>query len=240
MVLFCPIIDSIDVLTPMTLQKVVRYVRQAIYCIFLVGFSASASSENVKDVLERTTIAAVVNIFTASAAPIYKIDNGCGYAYSAFVDRGLRNAREGEIISFRSELPLEMAGTYLVFLSDKIETTATESTLFGENIRSPRCAETDIVLTPVQYLRGTSISEGPEIILERRVFQSRTEEERPREVEYLSTKRIIDKLFRPAPAHNSYPFIAVEIEVERATFVSREVAYERDAFLSYIDSVIPK
>ncbi len=213
---------------------------QAIYCIFLGLFSASASSDDVKDVLGRTTVAAVVSIYTASAAPIYNIDNACGYTYSAFVDRGLRNAREGELVSFRSELPLEIAGTYLVFLSDKVETAATKSTLFGENIRSPKCAESDVILTPVKYLRGSSITQGSEIVFERRVLLSKTAEEPAEEVEYFSAKRIMDNLFRPAPADGSYPFTALEIEVERATFVSREVVYERDAFLLHIDSLISK
>lgn len=209
------------------------------YLLFASVFSQRpASAEDVSQVVERSDVIAVVHITSATDVYTTSISNGCGFAYDAFASIAIKGAREGQRISFRSQLPLAMSGTYLVFLSDQPQQSP--GNLGGRllNIQSSECRESGITHTPIEYLPTSSSTFGPKLVLEHRRISVSGESSEPREVhEFFVGPLLLEKLFVSSSQRSEAKVQVRQVEISRPNYTQVEAAFELSSLLSFLKSL---
>lgn len=202
--------------------------------VVALAIPAFASGEIMQDVIDRSDVIAVVSISSGSGHPIRDIGNGCGWAYESYVISGVKNAREGQPISFRSHLVLDLSGTFLVFLSGNTIVDSQQKTFLSPNIASKLCAETGIPFTPIEYLRTDTSSAGREIILQQWTVRSEDDPMGERGENHFLVSPGLEQLFRDEGLVAEGLPPPLPLQVERATYTSKWLAYPADVLLEIL------
>ena len=202
--------------------------------IALLAIPHSSNAENLDDVVNRSDVIAVVHIWAGTHRPRDEIDNGCGLAYESFVETGLKNAYAGQIINFRSDLLLDLAETYLVFLTNDTAVPPRPESNARLDIASKECAESGILFTPVEYLRTESFVGGPAIVLQRWLVRNSDDQENDRRVEYFLGSPMLEYLFRYDHRSGEEILPPISVEIERPRHTSKRSAYRADALMKLL------
>lgn len=211
--------------------------------LLTVIFPGTAKSDDeLSGLIDSARFIGVVHIYEGSESP-RRVGNGCGVRYTAFELQSIKGSFDGEEISFRAKAALTIAGTYLVFLTDKTEPEADGSSMIS-GIRAEECLQSGVVLTAMTVPKYEGSSFGPDAILEQRRHPiDNFENFSPEKIRlhaksdryFFASESFYDLLgdsdellqtdLDPIPAH-----------VELSDFVIQGVALKADSLLEYIDS----
>lgn len=194
---------------------------------------STAVAEDMSGFLGRAAAVGVILVSSGTEKLKSELANGCGVAYTGVVTNGIVNMEDGKPIHFRARTSLSIAGTYLVFLTDTIDSSADPASILT-GIRSETCASSGIRLTAMIIGEGESRTIGPEAIMESR--------HRPggRQVDYhlsalnLFGNRAFAKLLSEEKQGVTENLEPLFVDVERAEFVEHGVAYPEDTLLQVL------
>jgi len=207
--------------------------------VILSLLSGNAVAEKLSDFLERASVVGAVAILSGSESLKSEVGSGCGVVYSGYVTNNIKNSDKGELIAFRARSSLMIAGVYLMFLTDAVDPTADSSSVLA-GIQSKPCAESGVRLAAMVVGAGNSQVIGPESIMERRRTPGEDYRNYHKSDHYFFGDRSVKKLLDAMPDGQPSCGTPLHVDVERANFVARSVAYKADTFLKCLKEIVNK